>query len=74
MAVQELKMQEVDSVSGGDWGSAAGASVMGFGIGTAAFGASWGAVPVGLAFAVSPLSVVALVGLAGYAGYEMFSE
>ena len=43
-------------------------------IGTAAFGASWGAVGVGLAVAVSPLAVAAMVALTLYGVAELCRE
>ena len=51
-------------MSGGDWNKGVGAFGLAGGIGFAAFGASWGSIGVGLAFAASPLVVLGMVGLA----------
>lgn len=66
--MQELTMDEVNSVGGAmkDAGAAAGLMAT---VGLAAFGSGWGAVGVGMAFAASPVAVVAMVGLGAYAGY-----
>lgn len=71
--ISELESDEIEVVSGGSgsgWAGAGFSSAAAFGIGAAAFGSSWGAVGVGLAFAVSPIAVGAMVGLAAYAGYS----
>lgn len=70
--MQVLSVNQVEEVSGGDWGSAMGASGTAFGIGVATFGTSWGSMAVGAAFAASPIGVAAMVGLAVYAGYQMY--
>ena len=72
--MRELTMNEVDFVSGGDVATGGAAMAGAAGIGAAAFGASWGSVGVGIAFAVSPLAVVAMVGLGLFAGYEFLQE
>lgn len=58
-------------MSGGDWNKGVGAFGLAGGIGFAAFGASWGSIGVGLAFAASPLVVLGMVGLAAYGGYQL---
>lgn len=68
---EEVSVEELEVISGGSgWVGAGAASAAAFGIGAAAFGSSWGAVGVGLAFAASPISVAAIGGLALYAGYQ----
>ena len=77
-SLTEVTSHEISLVSGAAdsstqvaVGAAAGGAAVG--IGSAAFGASWGSVGVGLAFAVSPLAVVAIVGLTAVAGYSIAS-
>lgn len=71
--MRELTEREVEHVAGAtlsDAGIAFGGVAA---IGLAAFGSSWGAVGVGLAFAASPVAVIAMGALAFYAGYTLLS-
>jgi len=74
----ELSSDEVELVSGGAEpavqvavGAASGTAAAT--IGFAAFGTSWGSVGIGIAFAASPLAVVAIVGLTAVAAYSVTS-
>jgi apolipoprotein N-acyltransferase len=67
--MQELNLQEIEMASGGDIAESAAAFGIAYGVGVAAYGASWGAVGVGLAFVASPITAVAITGLAFYGGY-----
>ncbi|MDQ1812890.1 hypothetical protein RBA41_06190 [Massilia sp. CCM 9210] len=71
--MQELSRNEVELVSGGTAKESAAAFGLGAGIGAAAFTSTWGTMAVGAAFAISPLSVIALAGCAGYAGWRLLS-
>lgn len=71
--MQELSFNEIQEVSGGSPARAGVLAGIATGIGVGAFGSSWGAVGVGLAFAASPLTALALVGLAAWTGYELVS-
>jgi len=64
---------EVQEVSGADWTSAGAAGGAAAFLGVTSFGAGWGTVAVGVAFAASPITVIAVVGLAAYAGYQAAS-
>lgn len=72
--MQELTTAEVQEISGGGEVGAAAVVGIGVGVGMAAFGTSWGSVAVGLAFAVSPLSVAAILCAGGYAGYLLMQK
>ncbi|MGJ8687912.1 MAG: hypothetical protein ACSHXZ_00200 [Gammaproteobacteria bacterium] len=61
--MRELSAVEVDEVSGGMFLDAAPYFTATLGIGAATFGSAWGALPVGLAFAVAPLAVGVMAGL-----------
>ncbi|MFB9240160.1 hypothetical protein IV454_21830 [Massilia antarctica] len=69
--MQELSLNEVELVSGGDAKESAAAFGLGGVIATAAFTSSWGTMAVGAAIAMSPLSVVAIAACAGYAGWRL---
>jgi hypothetical protein len=71
--IQELTMDEVNSVSGAMKNAGAAAGVMAT-IGAVTFGSGWGAVGVGAAFAAAPVAVIAMVGLGAYAGYLLLNE
>lgn len=71
--MQELSLNEIESVSGGTIGDTAKAVGIASAIGAGAFGAGWGTMAVGAAMAVSPLGVIALAGCAGYAGWRLLS-
>ncbi|WNO59773.1 hypothetical protein [Rheinheimera sp. MMS21-TC3] len=60
--MQELTFEQVEEVSGAGFMEGAGAAGLAVGLGSAAFGSSWGAIGVGLAVASSPLVVGAMVG------------
>ncbi len=70
--IEELTMNEIEQVNGGGPRGVKGAASFGLalGIGTVTFGAGWGSVGVGLAFASAPLAVGAMVALALYGGYQ----
>jgi hypothetical protein len=71
--MRELTEREVEYVVGTTL-SEAGIAFGGVtAIGLAAYGSSWGAVSVGLAFAVSPIAFVAMGALAFYAGYNLLT-
>lgn len=69
--MRELTFDQVEEVSGGGAAQGLGAFGLALGIGSATFGANFGVVGVGLAFASAPLAVGAMVGLAFYAGFAM---
>lgn len=69
--MRELTLEQVEEVSGGGAGQGFGAFGLALGIGGATFGAKFGVVGVGLAFASAPLAVGAMVGLSFYAGFMM---
>lgn len=70
--MRELSANEIDVVGGAHKESAIAFGV-GAGIGATAFGASWGTLAVGAAFAASPLAVIAIVGCAGYGGWRLLT-
>lgn len=72
--MHELSINEIAMVSGA--GPKEAGAVVGItaAVGGAAFGAGWGSLAVGAAFAMSPIAVVAVVALAAYAGYELASK
>lgn len=71
--MQELSLNEIESVSGGTVGDSAKAVAIAGAIGAGAFSAGWGSMAVGAAIAVSPLAVIAMAGCAGYAGWRLLS-
>jgi hypothetical protein len=73
MHMQELSLNEIESVAGGTLGDSAQVVVVASAIGAGAFGAGWGTMAVGAAIAASPLAVIALAGCAGYAGWRLLS-
>jgi hypothetical protein len=72
--VQELTIDEVNSVSGASVKDAGAALGLMATIGGAAFGSGWGAVAVGGALAGAPIAVAAMAGLAVYAGYVLLQK
>jgi hypothetical protein len=70
--IQELTADEISCVSGG-LGARSALAAAGA-IGTATFGATWGGVAVGAAFAAAPIAVVAMGGLTLYAAYKIMSH
>lgn len=71
--MQELSLNEIDAVSGADGKEFAAILGAGSGLGLAAFGTGWATTAVGIAFAASPLAVIAIAGCAGYAGYRLLT-
>lgn len=69
--MKELTVSEIQEVSGGDAGEAAAALGIAMGIGGAAFGSKVGTIAVATAFAISPISAMAMLGLSLYAGYRL---
>lgn len=72
--MRELSAVEVDKVSGGMFLDAAPYFTSAMGIGVSAFGSSWGALSVGVAFAVAPIAVGAMVGLAFAGGVALIRK
>ena len=72
--MRDLSIQDIEAVHGGHAALGVASGGLAIALGSASFGAGWGGVAVGLAFAVSPLTVVALGGLALYAGYQLASD
>lgn len=66
--MRALTEVEMDEVSGGGWEQSGIALGLMTGIGATTFGATWGAMVVGTAFAMAPVAVIAMGGLALYAG------
>jgi len=72
--MHELSISEIGMVSGAgvkESGTALGVAGT---IAGASFGAGWGTMAVGAAFAASPIAVIAIVGLAAYAGYQFLNK
>ena len=72
--MRELTFEQVDVVSGGNLGEGLGAFGLALGIGSATFGAKFGVVGVGLAFASAPVAAGAMVGLAFFAGFRLLAS
>lgn len=62
--IQELTADEIDCVDGGGVSGVAALGAAGA-IGGATFGAAWGGMALGAAFAAAPLAVIAMGGLVG---------
>lgn len=72
--MKDMEMNEIEAVDGGMAAVGIASAGLALAVGSASFGAGWGMVGVGLAFAASPLTVVALGGLALYAGYQLATD
>lgn len=72
--IQELTMDEVDHVSGGNLKKAGMALGAAAGIGAATWGGTWGAVGVVAAFGAAPLAVIGMAGLVAYGSYHAWNS
>jgi hypothetical protein len=72
--MREMEICELEDINGGQAAIGVAAGGLAFALGGASFGAGWGGLAIGLAFASSPLTVVALCGIALYAGYQLASD
>lgn len=72
--MRELEVNEIECVDGGRAAIGVASAGLALAVGTASFGVGWGGVALGVAFAVSPLTVLTLAGLALYAGYQLASD
>lgn len=72
--IRELTLEEQEMIGAGSAMKGLGFFGITGGIGAASFGAGWGSVGVGLAFAVSPAAVFAMGAAALYGGYQLLSD
>lgn len=70
--LQELTMDEVNSVSGGIKHAGAAAGLMAT-IGALTFGSGWAVAGVGAAFATAPVAVLGMAALGAYSGYLWYN-